>query len=209
VTTAPVTVAELPEPGVYTYTTSGRDSVDALGGAHHDYPATTTITVTRSGCGVVQRWDVLVERWEEWHRCADGDAVREPARTTYDQFFGQGQTDSYTCTGDARPADAATGTTWVASCVQGDDVEIRHGEVVGTESLTVGETAVDTLHVKVTITVDDYPDDTRIVETWYRTGTDLVVAQRALASTTNPSPIGDVHYEESYEIHLDSLAPLT
>jgi hypothetical protein len=208
-TTAPAPVVELPAPGVYTYTTSGRDSVDALGGAHHEYPATTTITVTSSGCGVSQRWDVLVERWELWQRCAEGDGVREVARTTYDQFFGQGQTDSYTCTGDVRPVDAEPGTTWTESCAQGDDVEVRHGEVVAREPMAVGDVTVDTLHVKVTITVEAYPSDTRVVETWYRVGSDLVVAQQAVASTTNPSPIGDVHYDESYEIHLDSLTPLT
>lgn len=208
-TTETIPHVELPTPGVYTYATTGRDSVDALGGAHHEYPATTTITVTTSGCGVLQRWDVLVERWEEWQRCVDGGAVREVARTTYDQFFGQGQTDAYVCTGDARPVDAPVGATWTSSCAQGDDVEVRTGEVVGTESLTVGDVTVDTVHVKVTITVSEYPDDTRIVETWYGAGSDLVVAQRAVASTTNPSPIGEVHYEETYEIHLQSLTPLT
>jgi hypothetical protein len=193
---------------VYTYTTTGHDSVDALGGAHHEYPATTTITVTTNGCGVTQRWDVLVERWEEWQRCADGASVREPARTNYDEFFGQGQTDAYTCTGDARPVDAPAGTTWTETCTEDGDTETRHGQVVGTEPQQVGGQTVQTLHVRVDIT-NAYPNDTQVVETWYLAGTDLVVAQQAHAGTTNPSPIGDVHYDEAYEIHLDSLTPLT
>ena len=48
-TASPTTVAppaSCPQPGVYTYTTTGSDGVDALGGARHQYPATTTLTVS-------------------------------------------------------------------------------------------------------------------------------------------------------------------
>ena len=46
-----MSVAELPEPGVYVYATTGSAKVDALNGAAHTYPAETTITVTLEGCG--------------------------------------------------------------------------------------------------------------------------------------------------------------
>jgi hypothetical protein len=202
-------VPQLPPLGVYVYTTSGRDEVDALGGAHHDYPATTTITVTPSECGVLQRWDVLQERWEAWDRCIDGDTIRQPARTTSDQFFGQTQTDSYTCTGDARPIDAPVGTTWIITCVQGAEADVHTGEIIGTESLTVGDHGVPTLHVRVSITTADTPSDVQTIDTWYQSGSDLVIAQTAHSATSNPSPIGAVHYVEDYEIHLTSLTPLT
>jgi hypothetical protein len=70
-TTAPATSApvetthpaapsrRLPSPGVYVYATTGSESVDALAGTDHDYPAETTITVLRAGCGVVLRWVAL------------------------------------------------------------------------------------------------------------------------------------------------------
>ncbi|HEY4331043.1 MAG TPA: hypothetical protein VGM78_00675, partial [Ilumatobacteraceae bacterium] len=75
ITTMTTPPARLPALGVYVYTTTGRDSVDALTGDHHNYPAQTTITVTAFGCGVKQRWDVAKERWEEWQRCADPGAA--------------------------------------------------------------------------------------------------------------------------------------
>jgi hypothetical protein len=207
-TAAAATTARLPDSGVYVYATTGRDSVDALNGDHHDYPETTTITVSSSDCGVLQRWDVLVQRWEEWQRCADGSSVREPSRTTFDEFFGQSQTDSFTCTGDPRPVDAPPGTTWTTSCAQDADIEISEGVVVGTEDLTVGTSTVSTLHVRVTVTNE--PDgDKQVTETWYQVGTDLVIAQTGEAATSNPSPVGTVHYTENYEIHLTSLTPLT
>lgn len=57
--TMPATTSPLilPEPGVYLYESSGFDSVDALTGARHDYPAQTTVTITTEGCGVRVRWE--------------------------------------------------------------------------------------------------------------------------------------------------------
>lgn len=207
-TSLPPVDAQLPALGVYVYTTTGGDAVDALAGAHHDYPATTTITVTASDCGVLQRWDLLQERWEEWVRCIDGDSISQPARTTFDSFFGQTQTDAYVCTGESRPVDAPPGTTWTTSCVQGDDTDVYDGTVIGTETQQVDGQDVPTMHVRVAITTSE-PSDVQTIDTWYQAGSDLVIAQTASAATTNPSPIGAVHYTENYEIRLTSLTPLT
>ncbi len=59
----------LPEPGVYTYATSGRESIDALDGRHHDYPGQTTITVRHDGCGAVFDWRPLAERSDDMVIC--------------------------------------------------------------------------------------------------------------------------------------------
>jgi hypothetical protein len=211
-TAAPSTTAgaapRLPAPGVYVYTTTGRDSVDALNGDHHDYPDSTTITVQPAGCGISARWAVAEQRWDEWQRCVTADGITQPASRSYHEFFGQGDDESVTCTGDARPVDAPAGTTWTQNCVQAGDPEVHHGVVVGSEVQTVGGAQVSTLHVRVTIT-DDVAADDQVTDTWYETGTDLVVAQSAQNDTTSSSPVGDVHYHEQYSIHLDSTAPLT
>ena len=53
-------------------------------------------------------------------------------------------------------------------------------------------------------------DNPRIVpEHAIAEGTDLIIAQTAASATTNPTQVGPVHYTENYEIHLDSLVPLT
>jgi len=208
-TTQPAAItAQLPAPGVYVYATTGRDSVDALTGAHHDYPATTTITVTPTTCGVQQRWDILEQRWEQWQRCADGEGISESGRTNYDEFFGQSQTDTWVCSGDARPLTATAGTTWTATCTGATSTDTFHGVVVASESQQVGSSAVPTTHVRVTIT-NDNPADNQVIDTWYFTGSDLVVAQTSTAATSNDTQIGTVHYAETYEIHLTSLTPLT
>lgn len=200
--------ALLPRPGVYVYATTGGDRVDALGGDHHNYPATTTLTVMASDCGVQERWDVARQRWEEWHRCVDGDAVRTTALTTYDEFFGQGQTDAYACTGDARPLSAQAGATWTVNCVEGIATDVHHGVVLGNEPMLVGSVIVSTEHVQITIE-NGQRTDSQVTDSWFLVGTDFLVAQKGTNRTTNPSPVGAVTYHEDYELHLTALEPLT
>src|SRR5688572_23871693 len=57
------------EEGVYVYATDGYEETDALSGQRHDYPAQTTMTVSKQGCGYRWRWQPLKERWEESDGC--------------------------------------------------------------------------------------------------------------------------------------------
>ena len=54
---------------MYVYDTAGFETTDALTGGRHDYPAQTTITVQDAGCGSVQRWQPLDQRWDETETC--------------------------------------------------------------------------------------------------------------------------------------------
>ena len=202
------TVATLPRSGIYVYNTSGGDGVDALGGQQHQYPPTTTITVVPFGCGVLQRWDVLKERWEESQRCIAGPSVLQPARTTFDTFFGRSQTDTYTCAGSGRPVDASPGTKWTYTCQQGHQTDAYTGTVLGTETLTVGTDSVSTLHVQVTID-NGRADESQVTDSWLQLGSDLLIAQLTVNATSNSSPVGMVRYTEKYELHLVSLQPTT
>jgi hypothetical protein len=205
-TSAPVP-SVLPAPGVYVYATTGSDSIDVVGGVHHDYPGTTTITVTPRECGVVERWDVVAERWEERQHCVVGAGVAEPGRVNYDEFFNIGQKQTCVCTGDARPLEGAAGTTWTRTCHMDNRDDIYTGTVVGVEQLTVGETTVPALHVRVTVD-NGRRSDSQTSDSWYRLGTDLLLAQSTSNRTTNDTTFGVVHYTEDYELHLTSLVPL-
>ncbi len=203
VTTQPVQ----PPPGVYRYTTTGGDAVDALGGASHQYPATSTITVTVDGCATTQRWTAAAERWDELTTCTVDGALQLQRFVSLHHFFGTDDTETSTCDGQPRPLGAAVGTTWTARCVDGDDAATWTGTVVGAETAVVGGELVAVDHVVVTIDDGDARDSQR-TETWYLAGTDLVVRQISDITTTEGSPVGDVHYTEHYEISLDSLSPL-
>jgi hypothetical protein len=195
----------LPAAGVYTYATTGGDSIDALGGATHTYPATTTMTVTAAGCGVRQLWVAAEERSDEHVTCAVPGGVRLEAFTAFHRFFGQDEVERHTCTGDPRPVGAAPGTTWTAHCRLGDAPTTWTGRVLGAAAIPVGGREIPT--ERVVVTIDDGTGDVQRTETWYRRGTDLVVRRVVDNATTNPSVVGDVHYREHYEITLTSLTP--
>jgi hypothetical protein len=204
-TPAPL-LPELPAPGVYRYTTVGGDQIDALGGAAHRYPATSTITVTASGCGVSQRWVAAEERSDEHVTCAVPGAIELVSFTAFHRFFGTDDLEPHQCLGEPRPVDAAPGTTWTVTCPSGDEVNVWTGTVLGREALAVGGAEVVVDHVLVAID-DGRPENVQRTETWYRRGTDLVVRRVVDNVTTSSSPIGDVHYREHFEIRLDSLTP--
>jgi hypothetical protein len=203
-TTAPVAV--LPELGVYVYDTTGSDSVDALGGASHQYPSTTTITVEPGGCGIRQRWQPLEERWDEWTTCAEPGGVQLTSFTGYHRFFGQDTTDEWVCAGDPRPVRAAPGTTWRTTCLEAGAPTEWVGTVVGDESLLVGSDPVRVQHVRIDLD-DGVSSDVQRFEAWYLEGSDLLVRQVADMATANESAVGTVHYREQYTIQLASLVP--
>jgi hypothetical protein len=198
----------VPAAGVYSYAATGGDSVDALGGASHAYPDTTTLTltVTPDGCAT-QRWVAAEERWDATTACAVPGGVQLRTFVAFHRFFGSDDQETDTCTGDPRPLDAEAGATWTATCIAGDQTSVYHGTVVGPETLTVAGVPVAVEHVSVTIDDGDTRDAQR-TDTWYRAGTDLVVQRVSDIATAESSPVGDVHYTEHYEIVLTSLQPV-
>jgi hypothetical protein len=199
--------AVLPAPGVYVYRTNGSDTVDALGGAEHAYPSSTTITVRAAGCGVTTRWDVAVERWDETTACETDGGVARTAFVSFHEFFGAGNTDDESCAGEPRPIGADPDTTWTFECADDGSVTPWLGRVIDDPTIDVAGESVRTEHVLLVTPNDPDGDDMRI-ETWYAAGTDLIVREVGTRRTTDPSPIGDVHYREEYEIVLAALQPL-
>ncbi|HEX9258321.1 MAG TPA: hypothetical protein VF855_02210, partial [Acidimicrobiales bacterium] len=194
-------LARLPAPGVYVYATSGSDSVDALSGASHRYPATTTITVEPADCGVTQRWLALEERWDQWTSCTDGRGILLRDFTGFHRFFGQATTEKWVCSGEARPAAANPGTTWRATCDEQGVTTVWQGTVVGAESLHVGSETVPVQRVRISLD-DGLPADKQNYEAWYLEGTDLLVRQTADIETSNSTSVGTVIYREHYTIDL-------
>jgi hypothetical protein len=196
----------LPAPGVYVYRTTGSDRVDALGGAEHAYPAETTITVRETDCGVTKRWDVAVERWEELTVCVSAAGVERTDFVAYHQFFGTGVTETERCEGAPRPA-PTPGAAWRFTCDMVDESTPWQGTVLEPEPVDVGGATVLADHV-VLVTVDDPEGDDMRIETWFQAGTDLVLREIGERRTTEDSMVGEVHYEERYEIVLTDLDPL-
>ena len=66
--------AQIPPFGVYRYSTDGSESIHTTAfSTAHNYDGVSTIILTPTRCGVMERWQPLVERWTEGQLCVDTD----------------------------------------------------------------------------------------------------------------------------------------
>ena len=87
----------LPQVGVYRYSTTGSETIKSIVSASHDYPTESTITITRSGCGVKMEWAPLRERSEFLEICRiDGRLVLANYGGAH-EFFGLRNEHLVTC----------------------------------------------------------------------------------------------------------------
>jgi hypothetical protein len=203
--------AELTAPavGVYRYATTGRESIDSLGGATHDYPAETTITVTNEGCGVRLRWDALVERHDEWRLCATAEGIALQADgAQFHQFFGQPDDERVACDRAVVvvPIVDPAGSVPL-DCTLGSDAWKPVWQVLERSTRDVDGIATELIHVQMSVNDDDdYYEHTMI--DWYLDPHGLPVELRATKASRSPSPIGGVVYREDYTLRLESMRPL-
>jgi hypothetical protein len=176
--------------GVYLYTTSGSESVDALGGAHHLYPPTTTVTAVAKSCGVELRWASLEDRSTTWLLCgARLDLVRSDE---VHRFFGQRDETVYACTGSVLRSKTAR----PFSCRSGSGVERGRVVVVGPG------------HVRTVGLVSAGDRGTETVDWWFEP-TSVIPARIAMTSRTSRKTfLGRVHYREDVDLRLSSREPL-
>jgi hypothetical protein len=197
------------EPGVYAYTTTGRETTDALAGSEHVYPARTHLTIQPGGCGNLVRWQPLEERYEEWEICSDGTLT---GFVSFHEWFRVANTDVWDCPEPA-PLQGEPGQTWTTECTRVSSQEAGEGsrtasyEAVGFETLVVGDEEVETLHVRVSALERGGTEGYRNSEMWFLPGTDLLVRWIEDASVVTQSRIGPVAYSEQFEVILESLRP--
>ena len=175
------------EPGAYAYATRGFEEVDILGGARHQYPATTGITVKRSGCGRVLDWRPLTDRRTAYRLC--GGRLRS-IREVHD-FYGRRDDRVYEC---APSSSLRRG--W--RCTFDGTTEVARGGVVGTER--IGGAA--TVHVRLTTTTSGNTEGTGTREFWLRRPDGFPVRLAATNDNTTGTFAGDVHYRERYVLQL-------
>jgi hypothetical protein len=196
------------DPGLYVYATTGFEEIDALGGARHDYPAETFVTMQPGGCGVTLRWTALEERWDELDLCDTAGGLSVLHYDAYHEWFSQADLQKFAC----GPLDAVAipdggDGSWSYECANYERDEVWFVEVVGTEKVEVAGEEVDSLHVRVTSDLSGESTGTSETDTWYLQGTSLIVRRMVNRSSVNQSLVGAVNYVEEYEIVLSSLLP--
>lgn len=195
--------------GLYTYATSGFESTNALAGSRHDYPAQTYLTIQPGGCGELVRWQALEQRWEEWDFCPDGTMS---GFTSFHEWFRVANTDVWECPAPA-PTQGEPGATWSGECTRAGGEETGLAaktlgyEVIGFETLSVGDEAVETLHVRITAVERGATRGTSRSDLWLLPGTNLPVRWVEQRDVVSDSRIGEVGYSEHFEATLVSLHP--
>lgn len=198
-----------PTPGVYLYATTGNESISALGGQTNTYPATTTLTVIDTPCGVDTRWEILTNRSDLEHHCRDarGTWTKDSSETS-DRFFNQTQVDVATCEHVVElVASPQPGTSKTGRCTSGSSFFDVTYTVVGTESITIGGTKVAAVHLRITSTQGGERKGGGTKDQWVQAGTNLVLRSRVHDNVRSPSPVGEVTYKQDYEITMKSLTP--
>lgn len=212
VVTAGATHAATP-PGVYSYNTTGTESVGVPGASPHTYPATTTMTVRKTACGTDQRWDALQERWDSFSFCRDanGLGLLLTKETLHHEFLHQVDEKHFVCTGGAsyRPASDAVGTQTSGRCADGDAVAVMTTKNVAIETIQVGNDAVAAMHVRIDESLEGSFNGHRTVESWYAMSDDVLVRRTTQTDTETDSTIGRTRYQEQATLQLASLTPRT
>lgn len=216
-----------PPAGVYVYTTTGSEGVDALNGTTHTYPATSTITVTTDGDGcLTTRWAPLEQRWDEEVLCPEDDGGwSRVATTVLHSFFDQDETRVSSCEGPGFvPAPDGDGGGGADNGGDGDDLTWtcasegsgRSGEsvaegtvhVVGSDIVTVEGVDRRALHVRYEDDVTGETTGSGTLDRWYALDRfPLRLREVGGATSSSHTVIGTVDYHEDYELVLASWEP--
>jgi len=197
-----------PAPGVYVYDTSGFERVSALGGAQHDYPRQTTMTVTATDCGVDVRWTPLEQRFERWTMCITGPGIVMPRFTTHHEFFGKTEERTFECHDTyVRPPSDAPGTEVRGGCTGGGDTAVTATTVVGPESVLVQGVTVETIKIHFDHQLRGSSNGYQRGDAWVRASDGLLVRFEVEIDADANSVIGPTHFHEEIILGLAELAP--
>ena len=206
--------------GVYAVTTTGSESVDVLGGALHRYPATTTLTVTRSACGLHLDWRALESRMTTWDLCSAAAGIELRATTEQHRFFWETDTTHYTCTGALLTAATGTAATTTLPADGRGPAAVRryrcttakgfeNGKIheLGIDDVIVDGVTHTAVHVRTTATIGGVNRGTETAEWWLDTDTALPLRIVLSSRSGRKTIVGNVHYRENADLRLSSLVP--
>jgi hypothetical protein len=194
--------------GVYLYATEGRESINALGGASHTYPLTTSITVIEVPCGLRLRWAALEGRSTTWTFCSTAAGIELRRSDERHTFFGQTDHMVYACSGRlllpkrfAHPSDNPFG------CESRRNSEPGNAHVFGQTTLEVGKSRVRAVHARTTLTIHRGDRGTETIDWWLDTATGLPLRIVLESRTSRSMFVGTVRYREKLSLRLLSLQP--
>jgi hypothetical protein len=198
--------SHLPSPGVYSYRTTGGESL-SLPGMARSFPPQTSMIVTGGSCAVVS-WVPLTQHTETTTECAgpDGGLV-VPRLVTQESIAGTDTTSIVACPATAYllPPAASPGQKWVATCAlrSPDEKVALAGQALGQSAITIAGHPVTVEHTRFTLTFGGGQAGTNPTDFWIVPSSGLIVQEKERVSITS----GGVHYSEDMVSTLSSLSP--
>ncbi|MFQ5426828.1 MAG: hypothetical protein ACE5EV_07085, partial [Gaiellales bacterium] len=198
-----------PRPGVYVYATQGGESIDFLLRTAHTYPDETPLTVVRQPCGFTERWSALTARTTERSFCVSPDGLALASYSERHRFVGQTDVREYVCEppGLYLPAGAQIGQTWTLACSTPETTERWLATLVSIDSIVVEDEPQTVAEVRFDTTLSGQTNGTSAKRSWIRVEDNLLVREVVENDNTTGSPLGDVRYQESYQVELGELEP--
>lgn len=198
--------ARLPAPGVYSYRTTGGESLSMMG-VQRSFPAETSMIVADGQCATVS-WVPITQHTETTTVCpTPGGALTLPRFATYEAIAGTTTTSTVACPSTAYllPAGVQPGTRWTATCSLESPAEkvLLTGVAIGPTTLTVDGSELSVDHVRITLNFNGSESGTNPTDYWVVPSTGLIVREHEQVDAAQ----GSVRYDESMDAALSSLTP--
>jgi hypothetical protein len=195
--------------GLYLYATKGSESINALGGATHIYPARTSITAIGVPCGIQLRWAALEKRSTTWTFCRTAAGVELHISDERHAFFNMSDHSVYVCSGRVLiPKKLVAGASEPFSCRSSRNLEVGEVQIIGRDTVEVAGRRVDAIHVSTDLTIRYRDSGTETIEWWLDSATALPLRIELHSRTSRKLFVGQVQYHEDLSLRLLSLAPL-
>lgn len=199
--------SRLPSPGVYSYHTTGDESLSLMG-VSRSFPSTTSMVVVEGKCATVS-WVPILEHTERTTMCpGPAGAIRVPKLATKESIVGTTTNSVVECPATAYllPPAAHTGEHWSASCSLENPVEkvVLHGADEGFSTLYVGGHAVTVVHTRLALTFSGGERGTNPIDFSIVPRTGLVVREKETVNVDS----GGVHYSENMTATLIGPHPV-
>jgi hypothetical protein len=198
--------ARLPRPGVYTYRSTGGESLSVMG-AQRTFPPSSSMIVTDGGCEHVT-WAPFVQHTETATVCpSPHGAYAIPSMVTHETIGGTTTTSTLDCPGTLYllPPNLRAGLRWSSRCTLSDPQEAVTvtGLALGTSFVTVGGHHVLTQHVRITQHFVGTASGTNPTDYWLSASTGLILREVEEVEVTQDG----VHYHQDSDARLTSLNP--
>ena len=195
--------------GVYLYATKGSESINALGGAKHIYPAKTSITVIEVPSGIQLRWAGLKKRATTWTFCSTSAGIELCVSDERHSFFGLDDHAAYVCSGRLLiPKKPVIGATKPFTCRSNRNLEVGEVRVIGRGTIEVGGHRVRVIRVSTDLTIRARDSGSEKIDWWLDSATAIPLRIELRSRTSRKMWIGRVRYHEDLSLRLLSLTPM-